>query len=588
MYTMPLPTLLQLSEMSPHEELQADGKLVVFASHMGKAAFVSHQWRDREHPDPECVQLRVLQQAFNYMLESAREIPVDLGTEGLVPGAKSMSTAALRTSSVFIWYDYFSCPQLDHEVGLLSQDGTVTKCQSELDKAVSSIPAYIARCSFFFALCPVVENSSLSKLLTPGTWASRGWCRAERTFRELSDDASWIMIKSATEVEMVISPVLTLGGSPGHGEFTDAADRPKLATALVKTIRRKLLQQLKHGDLVSYRVLRNLHTVHLRGLPAEPVRDLIPDFAPCCTCRSPVPLFLHEMGFEKISDVDVKGWSPLHYAALGGDPELIMGLLEQRADPQSLTKGSQPQVEMPPFVSALAIAISLKHHQAARLLLEAGAQVGAGVVTPPMCFAAMVNSPEGIRMLCSAGGSLDTTNLFGFSTFELAAAYGAVEALEEILLQANHRACAPNLSRALYSAMVFRGGSAELVWRLIGLQADVNYQWKQRHMSLWGMYTAFKSLQYRCGKKTTSTRVFSELAGSTPLMAAIKSGQYEGAAALITAGARLDIRNCHNRTAADWAQEYPVPAFLHEALEGDPSECQRICSLALENSLLEM
>ena len=45
--------------------------------------------------------------------------------------------------------------------------------------------------------------------------------------------------------------------------------------------------------------------------------------------------------------------------------------------------------------------------------------------------------------------------------------------------------------------------------------------------------------------------------GQTPLMAAIMSGQYEGAAALIAAGARLDLRDSRNWTAADFAQGVP-------------------------------
>ena len=87
-----------------------------------------------------------------------------------------------------------------------------------------------------------------------------------------------------------------------------------------------------------------------------------------------------------MKDSDSRGWSTLHYAALGGDPGLIQGLLEQKADAgqcfgiifqnsyarilfqkyllllqsttQDLnlqTKKDQPLVGMPPFASALAI-----------------------------------------------------------------------------------------------------------------------------------------------------------------------------------------------------------------------------------------
>ena len=53
MYTLPLPTLLDMGEIEPHEALMAKGALVEFEQKLGKAAFVSHQWVGLNHPDPE-------------------------------------------------------------------------------------------------------------------------------------------------------------------------------------------------------------------------------------------------------------------------------------------------------------------------------------------------------------------------------------------------------------------------------------------------------------------------------------------------------------------------------------------------------
>ena len=41
------------------ETLLADGHLHEFRSCLGKAAFVSHQWTARSHPDPEMKQFKV-------------------------------------------------------------------------------------------------------------------------------------------------------------------------------------------------------------------------------------------------------------------------------------------------------------------------------------------------------------------------------------------------------------------------------------------------------------------------------------------------------------------------------------------------
>eukprot|EP00439_Symbiodinium_sp_Y106_P019320 s6774_g2.t1 len=57
--------------------------------------------------------------------------------------------------------------------------------------------------------------------------------------------------------------------------------------------------------------------------------------------------------------------------------------------------------------------------------------------------------------------------------------------------------------------------------------------------------------------------------GCTPLIAALQTAQYEGAAALIAAGARLDLTNSRG-------------------LEGLSSECQRVATLALLDGYVEV
>ena len=109
-----------------------------------------------------------------------------------------------------------------------------------------------------------------------------------------------------------------------------------------------------------------------------------------------------------------------------------------------------------------------------------------------------------------------------------------------------------------------------------------------RSFSLVGVFISYKTLQQRFGKVTSTGRLCDGAHGSTPLMAAVKSGEFEGAAALIAAKARLDLTNYRGQTAADFAKENPVPAFILQALQGDPAECERISSLALADSFFEI
>ena len=66
--------------------------------------------------------------------------------------------------------DYFSIPQIGSYF-----NGDV---QSELVKAVNSIPAYIERSSHFFVVCPTVGHLNFpDELCNFGSWQARGWCR---------------------------------------------------------------------------------------------------------------------------------------------------------------------------------------------------------------------------------------------------------------------------------------------------------------------------------------------------------------------------------------------------------------------------
>jgi len=163
MYTVALHTLLGMSKVETHEQLKAQDLLVEFRKNTGQAAFLSHEWLDIGHPDAECKQMRVLQDALKHMMGNLHSIPVDLASEGFGEGVKPLPTSKL-SGPLFFWYDYFSCPQMDDEWS-----------RGVLLDAINSIPAYVDECSFFFALVPVLEHPN--HVLTPSSWHHRGWCR---------------------------------------------------------------------------------------------------------------------------------------------------------------------------------------------------------------------------------------------------------------------------------------------------------------------------------------------------------------------------------------------------------------------------
>ena len=204
-----------------------------------------------------------------------------------------------------------------------------------------------------------------------------------------------------------------------------------------------------------------------------------------------------------------------------------------------------------------------------------------GGLGPSMIFAAASDNAEGIRLLCAHGGDCKARNFQGYGAAANAAAFGSRNALEELLTQGAHSAT--ELSLALYTAMGLRGGSAQLVTRLLQLKADVNFQHHvRRDMSRVGrLFDAYKSWQHARGRCTVLSGVCYHNHLRTPLMAALQSAQHEAAAALIVAGASLEIQNCRGWRAEDFARGQSIPEWLQKGLSGDISDCEMVTTLAL-------
>ena len=451
-----------MSEVVPHEQLKANKLLVEFDESLGNAAFISHEWVGMQHPDPECKQFRVLQDALKHMLSDLQQIPLDPFTENYFPSAQPLPASDLRVAPLYIWYDYFSCPQLE-----FPSLGTGPESpRPNLARAVDSIPAYVARCKFFFALCPVVETSSLGKVFTTFSWNDRAWCRTERVLRELTPNDPWIiMIKSSTELELTASFAPFFVVQPaGEGHFTDDKDRMKLAPVFQHALLCKMKLLLRSQDVVGYRFLLNKQNVYLRGFDAAAVYDLVPGFAPdpgwgTDTAAVAAQQFLFQNGFTTIHKFS-GGWSPLHYAALRGDPLVIQGLLQLRANVDRWTRQSQPMAGVPPGCTALAICCFFKHHDCMRLLITARAKLNAGL-HPQMSGSAVADDPEGIRILCSAGDRIFKKNHLGDVVLDYCSVFGAMASMEELVTQAGSQLHQVELGRSLYFAAAGRGGSAE-------------------------------------------------------------------------------------------------------------------------------
>ncbi|CAE7840546.1 ANKRD17 [Symbiodinium sp. CCMP2592] len=159
MYTVPLEILLQMKRIRTHEEMLADNELTQFEEHMGRAMFISHQWLGSKHPDPCGQQMKVLQEALSNILSGTSQVSLPIVTE-IIHGRWACPTSTeFKSQELFIWYDYFCCPQ----------DASGPAAHSR-QRAIYSIPSYIAKCELFVILCPALRHDDSSALSQASLW----------------------------------------------------------------------------------------------------------------------------------------------------------------------------------------------------------------------------------------------------------------------------------------------------------------------------------------------------------------------------------------------------------------------------------
>ena len=156
MYTVPLETFIKMTEIRTHEDLKDEGILVNFDESQGQAMFVSHQWAGIGHPDPQFEQIQVLQEALKNFVES---VTTSI-SPGIVIELYVGQVSEIVSQQLFLWYDYFCCPQ-----GLTDAEHRAA--------AIQSIPSYVERCRFFVILCPPIRHTQLGTLLSKSTSAAQ-------------------------------------------------------------------------------------------------------------------------------------------------------------------------------------------------------------------------------------------------------------------------------------------------------------------------------------------------------------------------------------------------------------------------------
>lgn len=568
MYTVSAKILLEMREVRAHEQLKLDGVLTEYEQSLGRAMFVSHQWLSDHHPDPCAEQFKVLQDALTNMLSGRSEVQVPPVMEIQYGRMKTPTSAGMTSKPLFVWYDYFSCPQ-----------GSDFASAHSRQCAIDTIVSYVARCEYFVILCPAVTHADQT-VLGEDVWATRGWCRLERLARELAerDDGFVIVVHSAFHQSLIFNTSRHLD-APGAGHFTWETDRCRIVGVIVQMIWKKLHYFLEQGDFHNYRFLLNTQSpCCLRDLDALPVEGLVPGFVP----RSDpfkdeetfvVEWFLHENGFQSVQERDSAGWTPICYAVMAGNPGLVQALLKQRADCNDRILRHKPDIGFCKKTPVLALAAHFGNNETLRVLLRSRADVHArashrGIALHSASFA---DNVEGVRLLCSAKSDPGKRMLPGLDAFELACSAGSWRVIGELQPERSIP------KHSLHFALMISGGSAACISILIQARADVNEQLRLEQ-PMWRIVFTALSIRHRLSPSALTTLAYQHL-GATPLMFSVLTGNFKATAQLLEAQADVEMRNARGKTAVHFARQAQAPASLIDALEGWAVPAEPRCPL---------
>ncbi|CAE8602877.1 unnamed protein product [Polarella glacialis] len=452
--------------------------------------------------------------------------------------------------------------------------------------AVLSIPYYIGEADMLIVLQPPAQHEN-EKYYDVRTWASRGWCRAERLLNALSKKPKQLLIVESrhrryiqVSRDWLLSPV-------GRGEFTVDGDRALLGPILDIAIKQREQFALECNDLLFYRMLRVSRSILLdgTGLPSEPQLSF--------------QEWMRAMKFHSACDGESTGWTPLRFALYDGRCDVALALLQQGADVQAPLRKIEPmwgELRGTTILHGLASLRDLP--EGIELLLKARAEVcGDEQDMTALHYAAfggqiknfdmlMALHPEGFRPDNKGFSPLATCFYNGRGNMARHIRNTWISAIQGVTDRNGNGPFHPDhrdyFDGGMCTFVLVEAGDAVTLQDAIDFGYDINAQADLSKMSwvMWGVSKVMRVYTATVEEPGSVAKLFAILPGSTAIMLAAYHGNINATKVCLAAKADIHKKNIDGHTAlhtaAQHGHEVVVEILLqHGARVGEPDRSGR-------------
>ena len=540
MWVVKVGDVLKMTDrFPPHQVLKAEGLLDKWRADMF-TIFVSHQWLGYHHPDPDGLQMKVLQSVLLNLVTRKLQIETDLISQW---NSKRLTKEQLgRLEGAHIWLDYFCVPQL--------LDRYESHGMQEQMLYVDSIPSYVQVCNLFFALVPQTAHHDSKAACSLHSWLQRGWCRTELWCHSLSAQAKApiVVVKDHDRAQFT-APMWHR--YPVHlGDFAFEKDRASCSRVMQKALTLSLPKLREAKDKTPFRLYLSLFE-DMTGLPAK---------------HRNVEDFLSEFAFSEPLQ-QYRGLGPIACAALSVDHKLIHDLVVAKASLETRAPSMPETMNLPDF-RPLHLAVWFRSHdlRVLQTLLELRADPNSSSMN--ICPAlGLCRAAGAVELLVAHGAEVNFLQK-GVSSYRLIESAPALsppcEVLAKLLeLQAD---VTDELGRVspLHSIAISGDSSNDLksAQLLICSRANINHMFRPKGMAR-GMEMISRAYTQCRGKPGMVVRFFRDVSTTPVGWCAILDN--EGLLTfLLRARADPEIKNNRGLRAIDIARSEKIRAILSD------------------------